>query len=861
MDINKVIEDKKDVFIDLIKKYKTYIQNDGLRTELYKWTLFERQGGMPTLNSNTIHDELIGLNYGNLLYYNVKPVMRHLRRDRAIEYSNLLIELYNEKNDLSLRIKEFDEALAALYEQLIPNKYSHHHDERTIALLLSFKYPEKYLIYKNSFYSILCRVLGIKSEKKNKKYVHYLDIAETIKNKFLRNDDELNTLIRSKLPVDSFDDVNLNLLTQDFLYTMFEKVNSNYELRFKNVKDLFNAKVNSLDNCEIGVGADQNKDFQRIKDRFNIIGSDDVHYELYCEGATVYVDFHIEKNSELPLDVLKALEKYLKSKEYDDNEVCFFDWRGKNNSSEKFQSLRYNTEFSLDEEDIFKEETIAQMIDSFRALDRVIGTDVREFLIEKQQISSDLASQFKKTNLKKSLNLILYGPPGTGKTYKSISAAVKIVNSDFLLIEDRKLIKEEYKRLVDMGQIVFTTFHQSMTYEDFVEGIKPDIDENEDGVKSVIYDINEGLFKNVCINAAASVEFEKQEIFNVFSFDDAYTALVREANIQLEKNDPLFLSIQTENLGLKITAISGKGNLILKPIYSDDSKEYIVSYSRAQRLQNAFPDLSVIKNIDKEFRQVIGGSNSTAYWAVINWINARVNTNTKSEEIKKLLPKKNFVLIIDEINRGNVSAIFGELITLIEEDKRIGNAEEIQVSLPYSKTKFGVPNNLYIIGTMNTADRSVEALDTALRRRFTFEEMMPNYELLESDTIFNIDLKFLLETINERIEVLLDRDHLIGHSYFLNVNTIEDLKLRFKNSIIPLLQEYFFGDYGKIGLILGPGFIGVKPNNKIVFAEISGYDGSLWDEKVTYTLNKDLSDEAFRLAIDNMLSGKHISRE
>ena len=189
-----------------------------------------------------------------------------------------------------------------------------------------------------------------------------------------------------------------------------------------------------------------------------------------------------------------------------------------------------------------------------------------------------------------------------------------------------------------------------------------------------------------------------------------------------------------------------------------------------------------------------------------------IKTSKRNDD--KTKKKQNFVLIIDEINRGNVSQIFGELITLVEEDKRLGTDEALEVTLPYSKEKFGVPPNLFIIGTMNTADRSVEAIDTALRRRFSFEEMPPKPELvaiegkLKSQNGFldNIDLPLLLNTLNKRIEKLLDKDHQIGHSYFMSVLSFKDLKSTFQNKIIPLLQEYFFGDYGKIGLVLGKDF-------------------------------------------------------
>lgn len=160
-----------------------------------------------------------------------------------------------------------------------------------------------------------------------------------------------------------------------------------------------------------------------------------------------------------------------------------------------------------------------------------------------------------------------------------------------------------------------------------------------------------------------------------------------------------------------------------------------------------------------------------------------------------------YIIIIDEINRGNVSKIFGELITLIEPSKRIGESEELKVTLPYSGKKFGVPKNVYILGTMNTADRSITSLDTALRRRFEFVEMIPDVSKL-SDNCEGVDLQKLLEAINTRIEYLLDREKTIGHAFFIGVENLEDLKKVFQNKIIPLLQEYFYNDYALISAVL-----------------------------------------------------------
>ena len=217
----------------------------------------------------------------------------------------------------------------------------------------------------------------------------------------------------------------------------------------------------------------------------------------------------------------------------------------------------------------------------------------------------------------------------------------------------------------------------------------------------------------------------------------------------------------------------------------------------------------------------------------------------------------NYVLIIDEINRGNVSQIFGELITLLEPDKRLGMAEQLRVMLPYSGEEFGVPPNLYIIGTMNTADRSVEALDTALRRRFSFEEMPPRYDLRDLErTEHGIKVSELLQTLNARIEKLIDRDHLIGHSYFMDRSI--SLKEVFQNKIIPLLQEYFFGDYGKIGLVLGRGFVEVHENksSKVTFAEFD-YDEAqdLADRRVYRILWPDTMNNAeFQSALQLLMN-------
>ena len=320
-----------------------------------------------------------------------------------------------------------------------------------------------------------------------------------------------------------------------------------------------------------------------------------------------------------------------------------------------------------------------------------------------------------------SVNTILYGPPGTGKTYNSIKYAVDTI--------DRKFNRDSAKTYTDyvnkfnelkaVGQIAFTTFHQSYGYEEFIEGIKPvlgDISEKNE----LSYKISDGMFKEFCNKAA-----------------------------------------------------------------SDRSNKY--------------------------------------------------------------------VFIIDEINRGNISKIFGELITLIEDSKRAGEDEAMSVTLPYSQEYFSVPENVYILGTMNTADRSIALMDTALRRRFEFIEMMPKEKLLTDIVIDNVNVKKMLETMNRRIEALYDREHTLGHAFFMPLKnekkaTINQLASIFKNKIIPLLQEYFYEDYEKIMLVLGINpqnvddskFISVKSNENL-FKKSSDIDLNS-----TYKINKDSFKDSFK---------------
>ncbi len=534
-----------------------------------------------------------------------------------------------------------------------------------------------------------------------------------------------------------------------------------------------------------------------IKDNSGLIGNAIAHYEIIRRIDKLNVEVHFEGKQ-------KEKDIFRQNIEILPNKLEWFKW---NNSS----SIRLNEDFDINETDIAE-----KLLRGLLYIEDNIGDQLRETI-------KSMSSDQKSGGETQPLNQILYGPPGTGKTYNTVNKALAIANPDFNLNQPRYIVKQEFDRLMKDGQIVFTTFHQNMSYEDFIEGIKPLKPEISDGF--VKYDIVHGIFKRLC---------RKAETPPNISFDIAYKKLLAD----LEEKDEI--EVKNSKVSFKIKA-------------SENGEDLGV-------ISNSY-----IKNITKEGLVYVSKSKSYVgtwgqyYKAFFQFLKEKYgykeSANTKLE---------NHVIIIDEINRGNISQIFGELITLIEEDKRIGEDEALEVTLPYSKEKFGVPASLYIIGTMNTADRSVEALDTALRRRFIFVEIPPNSALIATDgklkdnngLLNGIDLPLLLDTINKRILKLLDKDHQIGHSYFMRVGNLDDLKIVFHNKIIPLLQEYFFGDYGKAGLVLGEDlFEPMEDQSDDLFADFNGYDASEFAERPVYKVKDiiNMQDADFIKAINILL--------
>lgn len=408
-------------------------------------------------------------------------------------------------------------------------------------------------------------------------------------------------------------------------------------------------------------------------------------------------------------------------------------------------------------------------------------------------------------------NLILYGPPGTGKTYNSAIYAVAICDGKSVEeLTDYDAVMKRYNELKKQGRVAFTTFHQSYGYEEFIEGIKPVVDEES---KDVSYSVEPGVFKRFCeiARTPADVEVDPNACIWFMRLDDNAktlkdTCFANETLIMDIKQDDDWTHdrfVEGMKIGDYVLSYAGSSvfidavGVIEGEAECDEAKE---SYQWSRKVKwTKFPDKVNVKEI-----------NGNTY--LPNFSIAKMN-HMKLSDLLRLLPgvnasdeEKPYVFIIDEINRGNISKIFGELITLIENTKREGMDEAASAILPYSNQPFSVPSNVYILGTMNTADRSIALMDTALRRRFQFVEMMPDADLLDDVDIDGLNVGSMIKTINKRIEFLYDREHTIGHAFFMglkNEPTIEKLASIFSKSVIPLLQEYFYEDYQKIQLVLG----------------------------------------------------------
>jgi hypothetical protein len=428
------------------------------------------------------------------------------------------------------------------------------------------------------------------------------------------------------------------------------------------------------------------------------------------------------------------------------------------------------------------------------------------------------------SDMAQSLNTIFYGPPGTGKTYK-LSKELFPKYTDSIESKSREELLDELVSDYKWFEIMAAVVYQLKSCK-----------------------VNE-VYNHELIQAKARVSSSKNIKANIWGNFQAHTDLNCELVNYRGRSNPQIMwknedaswrfhdNFDEDSIANSLELIEKSENL--ESLKGESIKRYeFTTFHQSFSYEDFIEGIKPV--MDEE-------NNSELGYEIKDGIFKNISDKARKN------PEQQYALFIDEINRGNVANIFGELITLIEPDKREGEENELSVVLPYSKDSFSVPKNLDIIGTMNTADRSVEALDTALRRRFSFIEMIPNSKVLKDENIKcgKVDIPKLLDRINLRIEKLLDKDHCIGHSYFFKLKKDSSLSMLqgiFKDNIIPLLQEYFYGDFGKIGLVLGKAFVTESNTSKDVFhTDFSYEDRDLLLERKVYEFTdvSKLSEEDF----------------
>lgn len=390
--------------------------------------------------------------------------------------------------------------------------------------------------------------------------------------------------------------------------------------------------------------------------------------------------------------------------------------------------------------------------------------------------------------MKHPLNIILYGPPGTGKTYNSIDKAVEIATGSS---SDHISNKKQFDELRKQGQIEFVTFHQNYSYEDFMVGIRPNIDETTDELS---FKNHYGIFYEIAKQARKSYENffkDEQTISKENWVKEKFEEFKEYVGNEIEEKEKFPIKNHISIYSVEDEAFRYTGERKPGKFWQNRLRMHydalINIYLADARNRQDIKDLENIPSLEKHHRsyclEVIQKFRKFLEEKGYQYESSTVQQESSTVQQEKSL--KNFVLIIDEINRANISKVFGELITLLEDDKRLGAPNELKITLPNGEKDFGVPPNLYIIGTMNTADKSIALIDIALRRRFELLGYYPDYEILKEKE----KASDLLQKINEKIyEYKKSADFLIGHAYFMKDEPIETT---LKNRVIPLLMEYF----------------------------------------------------------------------
>ena len=821
----------------LIDIYKYYVRITGNKEELYKWEIGKQFKDNWDLSASNFGDMLSSVKFGNLFsqqstgFYNLA---RKNPEDAREYYTHLFDESLSIKDRIEWAKTEGDE----LIKKWHPKWTTSGGDERTLSVLWAFNDLSRHAPYKSSFYTKYCELIGVKSASPGEKYEHYLQLLDDLIKNYIVKDTELLNLHNDTIdPKKHIADPKYHLLAQNMLYRILDGYWEWGE-----------------DAIEEGDGTQEASTNEQIHHWVYAPGENAMYWDdFFSEGIMglgwrELGDISLFESKKEIENKLQLVEETSKSKRNDAKANWDFFAKMKpgdlvivnkgRNCLLGYGIIASDYYFDPERDD----HTHLRKVDwklkgEWNIKDYVHGktlTDITWEKIEDPQFTyrheqllaaMGVGVQTKKKEIMP-INQILYGPPGTGKTFK---------------------LKDQYFSK-------YTTKETSLTLEQHFKNIVSEcswwqviaLALLELGTSSKVADImnNRWVKKKSEMSDAKNIRPIMWSSLQSHTIQTSETVGVKQRQppyIFNKKNESYWeilvdeVKEQTPELYDVIDSVEN-----FNPSSDKEIKRYVfTTFHQSYSYEDFIEGIKPVMSED----EVAGSVGYSIENGIFKDLCERASRDSENQ----------YAIFIDEINRGNVSAIFGELITLIEIDKRKHGKNPMSVTLPYSKKLFSVPSNVDIIGTMNTADRSVEALDTALRRRFTFEEMLPKPFLLK-ETIEGISLEKLLTTINERIEVLVDRDHTIGHAFFINDTTLDNLRNTFANKVIPLLQEYFYGDYSKMEMVIGSAFFDVKETSKVKFAvrsESFEPEGKVYRIK-NLTSKEVMSDEDFITALQKL---------
>ena len=779
---------------DIVTAFKHHqlqygLNGDSTQQELYKWKLVTKQIGHPNTDAEDFAKEINALRFQNLCYSTQLTAIRHFAEYEPEDYREAFKNLFDENVDLQKRIDTFTSSCKNLWDGKIKNNFGSNTsamcDERLISCFLTLHDPQNYTFYKSDVYVSLCNLLGVERKTAGQKLVHFYELLKQHLIPIVEQDAELMDSVNKELQKE--DCLQSTLLTaQTALWNYVSKLRKNNNKQvwlFLGGKDaddyhfdeMYNDgvmalcgwdKVGDLSDCSDKESIDKRR--ESVSDyQFNtgnLTGMLHAIANEIKEGDIVLAKFSTSDivgmgivTGDYRYDEKSVYGKHCRDMSWTHKGL----WHcasilkefGQNNFPVKALTNVTKSKYIP---------KIFEMIEGDNKQDN--NTQTLEAMMEEIQI------------LKQKKQIILQGAPGTGKTYKTAAIAVGMCNPTFSDFEDHKKVMEEYERLQDEGQIAFCTFHQSMDYEDFIEGLKPEVKGD-----AVEYNVENGIFKTICELA------QTKENADIVTCIEKYLQTIK--GYENRKTIP---------------TLTGKSEMYVWWTEGNDTISTRSVLSKSEKGDQYSPSPL---NIEKVKMQALGEGVEN------NWrqyAQAFINAVKKEYNLDNQVSDKPYVLIIDEINRGNVSKIFGELITLLEADKRSGGGtHHISLKLPYSKEDFSVPSNLYIIGTMNTTDRSTGTIDYAVRRRFAFVTLESKADVIENwcnAQSVPSDVKKAALALFAQINGLGKTDNSsfiakhkasdfeledlkVGHSYFM-AKDMASLKLKMRYEVVPLIKEY-----------------------------------------------------------------------